>query len=334
MIEQPARGRIRASGALYVIAGIAVLAGLLWKLGVDDTWGEVRKVGWMFPAIVALGGLRFLSRAAAWIICLEAPHRLRLREAFAAVLAGDSLGNLTPLGPLVGEPAKAAFARRYVSGAPAITALAVENIFYTLATAAMIAGGTVAMLFAFDVPPQIREFSQLAVLGIALLMASSLIVLWRRPAILSRWLPLATASNSRSSRLRALEQEVYSFASRRPGALVRAGSLEVGFHALGVAETHLTLWAMLGSQPDLLTSFIFETASRLVIVAFKAVPLQIGVAEVSLATIAPFVGLTPEVGTAFSLVRKGRVLVWQLVGAALLVRSGIKSSTPASSANP
>ena len=58
--------KLRVSGALYVVGGLAVLLGVLWTLGIEATWTEVRKVGWIFPAIVALGGLRFLARSAAW----------------------------------------------------------------------------------------------------------------------------------------------------------------------------------------------------------------------------------------------------------------------------
>jgi len=312
------------SSALYVIGGLAVLVAVLWTLGIEATWTDVRKVGWMFPVIVALGGLRFLVRAAAWTICIEPPHRLRLRDAFAAVLAGDALGNVTPLGPLVGEPAKATFARQHVAGQPALTALAIENILYTLATAAMITAGTMALLFTFEVPARIREFSEIAVAGMALLIAVSLLVLWRRPALVSRWIP-GGAAGSRVSKLRMLEQDVYSFASRRPGALVPAILLELSFHALGVLETHLTLWALLPSPPALLTSFIFETASRLLIVAFKVVPFQVGVAEFGLAAFGVIVGMDKTVGAAFSLIRKARVVVWALTGGALLVRSGTKT---------
>jgi hypothetical protein len=329
VIQQRARGpqrhisKLRASSAIYVIGGLAVLLGVLWTLGIEATWAEVRKVGWMFPVIVALGGLRFLARAAAWTICLEPPHRLRLVDAFAAVLAGDALGNATPFGPLVGEPAKATFARQHVAGQPALTALAIENILYTLATAAMIAAGTIALLFTFEVPAQIREFSEIAVAGMALLIVVSLLVLWRRPAVVSRWLPGGEAG-SRVSKLRILEHDIYSFASRRPGALVPAILLELGFHALGVLETHLTLLMLLPSPPSLLTSFIFETASRLVIVAFKVVPFQLGVAEASLATFAGLIQIDPKHGAAFSLIRKARVVAWALVGGVLLVRSGIR----------
>lgn len=326
----PPRRSARITGAISVAAGIAVLAAVLWKLGIGATWAAVRNVGWLFPVIVALGGLRFLVRAGAWVICLEPPNRLGLTDAFTAVLAGDALGNATPLGPLVGEPAKAAFARQHVAAQPALTALAVENIFYTLSTAAMIAAGTIALLFAFEVPREIREVSRAAIAGITLMIAASLLVLWRRPALLSRWLPLVPGKHGigKDSRLRALEQDIYSFAARRPGALVPVVVLETGFHLLAVIETHLTLWSILGAPPALLTSFIIETASRLVLVVFRFVPLQLGVAEIGLAAFTPLVGIPAVVGVAYALVRRARVVVWALAGAVLLVRSGISPARP------
>jgi len=97
------------SGVLFTIGGIALLAWMLARVGVAEIAADVRQVGWMLLAIVAIGGLRFLLRACAWRLCLEPPHTLPLGDAFAAVVCGDTIGNLTPLGPLVGEPAKAAF---------------------------------------------------------------------------------------------------------------------------------------------------------------------------------------------------------------------------------
>ena len=61
-------------------------------------------------------------------------------------MCGDALGNATPLGPLVSEPAKVAFVRDRVPLGVAFTALAIENLFYTLSVAAVIAAGTIALL--------------------------------------------------------------------------------------------------------------------------------------------------------------------------------------------
>jgi hypothetical protein len=319
-----ARGWFTASGALSVAAGIAVFGGFVWTTGPAQIWDGILDVGWMFPVIIALGGLRFLLRAWAWSICVEPPHALRVRHAFAAVLAGDAVGNATFLGPLVGEPAKAAFVRRNVAIQPALTALAVENIFYTLSTAAMIAAGTLALLFAFELPPGLREFSQVAVAAILVLLAVSLGILWRRPALISRWLPMmsrpGTKLHSSVERVRALEDEIYSFAARRRSAVLPVILLEVSFHALGVLETHLALWMILGRPPLLIESFILETAQRVITVAFKFIPFQLGIGEVGTGLVTSVLGLGTLSGGTLAIVRKARMGVWALVGGALLLK--------------
>jgi hypothetical protein len=324
--QQQARGGLRVSGVLSVAAGIAVFAAFVWQIGPAEIWSGIRNVGWMFPVIIALGGLRFLVRAWAWTLCVDPPHALPLRHAFTAVLAGDAVGNVTPLGPLVGEPAKSALVRHHLPLQPALTALAIENIFYTLSTAAMIVAGTIALLFAFDVDPGLREFSELAILALATLIGASLVVLWRQPKIISRWLPRTAGAggNPRFGRLRQLEEQIYSFARRRRTAVLPVVLLETSFHALGVLETHLALWMILspalGRPPLLIESFILETANRLITVAFKFIPFQLGVGEVGTGLVTQVLGLGTLSGGTLAIVRKARMGVWALVGGALLLR--------------
>src|SRR4029453_14404824 len=103
--------RVSVSGVLTVLAGLALLVAVVWNVGVAEIAADIRKVGWGLVLVIAIGGLRFLLRAIAWRFCLEPPHTLSLGTAFSAVICGDTIGNLTPLGPLVGEPAKAALVR-------------------------------------------------------------------------------------------------------------------------------------------------------------------------------------------------------------------------------
>lgn len=327
MVQKSARGWFSVPGALSILGGVAVLVALVSKVGVDQILEGFGRVGWGFPILVALGGLRFLARAWAWSICIEPPHRLSLRHALTAVLAGDALGNVTPLGPVVGEPAKVAFARPHVTAAAGATALAIENLFYTLATAAMIAAGTLALLLTFDLPARIREYSELAVAAIAAVAVAVVIILRRRPALLSRVLPMLGAPGTRlhasGEKLQALEQGIYSFSSRRRGAVPPVIALELAFHALGVLETHVTMWMILPDPPSLITSFVLETASRLITVLFKFIPFQIGVAEGGLVLMTELLGMGTNPGLTFSLVRKARVAVWAVAGAILLVRRGI-----------
>ncbi|MDO8836063.1 MAG: lysylphosphatidylglycerol synthase domain-containing protein, partial [Vicinamibacterales bacterium] len=127
-------------------AGTVLFVAAVRHVGWQEMLEGIRRVGWGFLAIVALGGLRFATRTLAWMACVGGPVRLRFRTAFEVVLASDALGTLTPAGPLASEPAKVVFVS---SGLPLKTALpsvAIENILYTLSAGLMIATGAIVLL--------------------------------------------------------------------------------------------------------------------------------------------------------------------------------------------
>jgi hypothetical protein len=324
--RSPAARRITATGLLTAAVGSALFIWLVLNAGPGVIWSGFQKIGWGLAWILLLGGLRFAVRARAWTLCLEPPHRLPFVEAFTASVCGDALGNVTPLGPIVGEPAKIACVRGRVSAAAALTALAMENVLYTLSVGAMIAAGTIALLFRVELPVALREFSEAALVLVALMFAAAAWVAWRRPAIIGSLLPAARVRGSRIEKLRAIEQELFTFAARRRAVMVPLVALELAFHALGVAEKHLTLWLITGHAPALLTSFIVETADRVITVAFKFVPFQVGVGEAGTGLVTNILGLGVWPGVTLSIVRKARMGIWSLAGTALLIRRGL---TPA-----
>jgi hypothetical protein len=316
------------SSVLTGLAGLGVLAYMVGRVGVTEIVTDVRNVGWTIIAIIAIGGLRFLLRAQAWRMCLDPPHRLSLWDAFAAVICGDTIGNVTPFGPLVGEPAKAAFVRGRVALGPAVTALAIENVLYTLSAAAMISAGMVALLVQFQVPSAVRGVGEVAVVATLMMFALALWMVWRQPALISRALGLAPPLRRHAGRIEAIEAEIYAFASRRRRALPAVAAAEIGFHVLGVSEIYLTLWVLMEAPPPLMTAFILETANRLVTVVFKVVPMRIGFDEAASTYVAQLLGLPPRLGLAIAIIRKLRMLFWMLAGGVLLVREGFAPRTP------
>src|SRR4030095_7701589 len=110
--------------------------------------------------ILAISTARQSARCLAWMRCFEAPHKLRFRDAFAARIMGDALGNIVPLASVaVSEPSKAAFVTNRVPLIASLSALALENIFYSLSVAIFIFSGTVALLLAFPLKPALRYAS-------------------------------------------------------------------------------------------------------------------------------------------------------------------------------
>jgi hypothetical protein len=328
------RFRISPAGVVTACAGTALLVWVVLAVGPAEIAADVRQVGWGIALVIAIGGVRFFLRAIAWRMCLEPPHTLGAGAAFAAVVCGDAIGNLTPLGPIVGEPAKAAFVRGRVALGPAVAALAIENVLYTLSAAAMIAAGMIAVLLRYELPPDragaaMRGIGEVAVAATLLLFAVALWLLWRQPALISRALGLAPPLRKHATRIRDLESQIYTFASRRRASLPGLAAAEIGFHALGVAEVYATLWMLDGSAPPVLTAFILETANRLITVVFKFVPLRLGVDEAGTVGFARIIGLSAQTGLSLAIIRRVRVLFWAAVGGILLVRAGVSTGREA-----
>jgi lysylphosphatidylglycerol synthase-like protein len=315
-------------GLVAAALGLALFAWFIQRSGPALIWEGLTDVGWGFIVIVALAGLRFALRAIAWSMCVEAPAALPFGPAFAAVLAGDALGNLMPLGLIASEPAKAAFVRGRMPLGAAVTALTIENILYTLSVAAMIAASTLAMLGSFDLPYQLRVAGWIAVIAIATVFLLVAWLIWQRPALVSRVLstvlPASAKAQTRIAQLGEVEDQVYAFARRHPATLMPIVGAEVAFHALGVVEVYVTWWFIQSVAPPFLIAFILEGALRFLVVAFKFVPLQFGVAEWGAGNVTLLLGYGVTVGVTLSIVRKVRTLFWVLIGTALLVRRGVR----------
>ncbi len=317
--------RLTLAGLATSVVGLALLVYLVRRTGLTPILEGAREVGWGFLAIVALGGLRFAARATAWSACVEAPARLTVRQALAATLSGDALGNVTPLSVIVSEPAKVAYVRPAVPLGPAASALAIENFLYTLSVAVMIALGMLAMLLAFDLTEPLRTISAVSLAAVLGLLVAAVWMLGRRLAVVSPILDrLLGGRASRSiAKVRLLEARTFELYERRRARLVPVLALEASFHAAGVAEVYLTLWLLTGAPPTLLVAFLLESVNRVITVVFKFVPLRVGVDEAGTALVTSVLGLGTATGVTLALVRKARVIAWVLAGLTLLVRRGL-----------
>ena len=145
-------GRPTAGGVLAAAIGLVLLVYFVRRAGAGDVADGIARLGWAFLAVAALGGARFLVRAAAWMRCMDGSHRLRLRGTFQAVIAGDAVGNLTPLSLIAGEPAKALMLRHREPVGRTLPALVVENLFYTLTVAIVITSGLAVLPLVLQAP--------------------------------------------------------------------------------------------------------------------------------------------------------------------------------------
>lgn len=317
MLGSPKRGAV---AILVVVFAFALFIYSLSRVGAAELAAGFRQIGWGLPLILAVSGARLAARTLAWRSLMAAPPPAGAM--IGATLAGEAVGNLVPLGPLAGEPAKIGFLRGEHRVADAAAALGLENVFYSLTIASVIVAGMSLLVLTVALPDELWAIAAVAVVAMLGLVAGILFVLLRRPAdagsILDRlpsWLPAA--------RLRALETKAYAFYASTRGRLGRMLACEALFHVFGVAEVFIVLWLLAGAPPSLVDAFILESAGRVINVAFRFVPMRVGVEEVGSEAVAVVLGLATGTGVLLGLTRKVRVLIWTAVGVIVIARRGL-----------
>lgn len=318
--------------AIVSVAG-ATLGGVLFvwsvdRVGVEALLEAVRRVGWGALAILAIGGLRFAVRAQCWRWCLPRGVSLDYPRAFSAFLAGDAVGNVTPLGLLASEPTKVLLTRHHLATLDSAASLTLENILYTFSVLGMIAFG-LSLLLATTVVPAAIRWSAAGGLGIIASVAVAAVVLLRRPVE-----PLVHPRSSFRGRVTRLRAEISRFAVEHPRRLAAVFSLQIAFHALAVFETYLTLEWLLGEQsPSAVQAILFETVNRLTTVLFKFVPFRLGVDEAASGAAASLFAVTAAAGVALAVIRRGRVLFWSAVGLLLIATHPAADRRPTTTAD-
>jgi hypothetical protein len=238
-------------------------------------------------------------------------------------VAGEAVGTLLPLGPLAGEPAKVGYLRHRGPVAEAAAALGLENVFYSLSIATVIVAGMSLLVLTVALPDDLRAFATLALVAMAVLIASAIFVLMRKPdvtgSILDRfpaWLPTGA--------LRSMESKAYEFYGSAKGRLGPMFAFEALFHVFGVAEVYAVLWLLGGEPPSLLSAFILESTGRVINVLFRFIPMRVGVDETGAQIVAGVLGLPSDWGVLLALSRKLRVLFWTLIGVGLISKRGMR----------
>ena len=84
-------------------------------------------------------------------------------------------------------------------------------------------------------------------------------------------------------------------------------------------EIYVSLHFISVQPPTRFTAFILESVNRVITMAFKFVPLRMGIDEAGTGKVSQVLQYSEAVGVTLAIVRKGRDLFWAGVGMALLV---------------
>jgi uncharacterized protein (TIRG00374 family) len=303
------------------IISLALFARLVQRTGLETVLCNIRQLGWSVVLVILLSGIRHMLRAQAWSWCVQTngvrPPALQL---LGPRLMGEALNDLTPAGPLIGEPAKILAVSKWIPAEDAASSVVVENLIYVLGAMLFMLSGIVlalgklaafrgllwiggGLLICFLVPIALLFW---AVDRRTLLLGSMLDYLERRGL---RWSFLDRHSPS----LRLIESTVYDFFRDRRRTLVAVLTAEIATNFTGVAEAYLIL-TLTAAHSSVLAAYLVESASRAVQLAFSFVPLGLGVQEGATAATLQAFGYAASEGVSLAIIRKIRSLFWAALG--------------------
>ena len=314
-------------GIVFTIIGAFLFYYFVKKAGTGKIVEGIKNLGVGFLLIIAISSIRHIARSLAWTLCFDGPERLRFRDAFRGRLMGDALGNIAGFASfLVSEPAKPAMVRDRVPLMAGISAIAIENIFYTLSVSVFIFSGMTTLLLSFDLPKPFRIAGIVTLAIIPVLITVAYLLIRRQYRFVSGalgFLHRRGLSERWVENGRIVEDRVYAFSRQSGSRFLPLILLESCFHLAGVLEIYATLsFISLGQPPTLFTAFILESVNRVINVAFKFVPLRMGVDEAGTGKVSAILGFTVTTGVTLTIVRKGRDVFWTIVGVLLLVHRG------------
>jgi putative membrane protein len=295
--------------ALGALAGAALLAWLLWRVGLASILHAILGLGLAgFAAVVGFQlGLALMMGVAWWLLGRGRADSPAHRYVWGR-LVRDAAGQALPFSQ-VGAVVLGgrALALTGVAGdfatASTITDLAVEftgQVAFVAAGAAMLA--------------ELRPHNALAapvliVIGALALMAGALVVTQYVGApvierMMRRFLRRGAAGPDGGLPVAA----AFAAIRRRPGALALAWSLHFGGWMLGAVQTWMTL-KLMGTHIGLGGALVVDSLTAGAKAVGFLIPGSLGVQEGALVLLAQIFGIASPAALALSLIRRGRDLV-------------------------
>jgi hypothetical protein len=100
----------------------------------------------------------------------------------------------------------------------------------------------------------------------------------------------------------------------------------LSFHVAAILEIYVLLLLLIGhSHRTALIALVLGTVERLITIAFKFVPLRLGVDQMGSGSVAEILGIGSATGVTIATVRTARNLFWAAVGLVMLARARRKS---------
>src|SRR5215510_200975 len=192
---------------VFLLAGILLLGGMVWQVGITDLLTSFRAVGWWIVPWVLLEIVPVVLHTAGWAACFHKSYQaVAFWRLFVVRLAGSAINQVTPTATVGGEFVKVLLLESTLPRAQATAAVIIDKASFTLAQVLHLALGTLYLTGHLPLPAAVQlglglTFG-LITLGVVGFVAA------QRYGLLSKFLGCLSRCNIGRARLEGWRQQL------------------------------------------------------------------------------------------------------------------------------
>ena len=296
----------KAELAVAFIA-VTLFVWVLAHVGFVSLVQQLKALRIALPIVLGLSLLRLLLQSIAWSASLKGEHIYIDTPRLAAIrLAGQSMGYLTVLGPVISEPMKIKLLG--TAAQPTVTATFLDNGVYWFTSAMLAICGIVSL-------PLVRAHSTARhLIPASLLLVLMVFLITRRKPVLSGVVrALGKRAPSWLVRAGEFESSIRNYRVNEPALVSRLFWIDVACQALVTSEVVVVLWS-LHLPIRFFTVLVIEGVTRGLKMLSGWIPARLGSDEGGAVSAFALTGLSPMLGLALALTRRFRDLLWAAIG--------------------
>ncbi len=306
----------------FIVLGIGLLAAIAWNADLAEVGARLVDLGWKGAlAVVAVYFAAFLFDTAVWMAALTArrPSARLLAQLWQVRVIGEAVNAATPLASIGGEAAKALLLRKYFDVAlrDGIASLVLAKTAIMVGLILFLGGGFTLALGDDRLPEPVKLAAGLGLGAFSFAIVCLVLVQWFRLASrAATWLSGKRYGARLKNWLVALadmDRQLSGFYRGHPARLIPAILLSIANWLLGALEVMVVMW-FLGFPITFADAIVIEALTQLVKAGTFFIPMSLGAQEGTLMLAVGALTGDPALGLAVAIVRRGRELLWILLG--------------------
>lgn len=333
-IEEESGGRRPEAGRVYgsyltralLMGGLVLFVLLVWRIGPSSIGNLPWRIGWALPFVFLPYVLVIAFETLGWWFAFPSHrHPIGLYDIMRCTVAAKSVQLVTPSISQAGEFAKLHLLRTIgVTTDVGTASVVVAKTTIIIAELLFIGTGLAVSLSYIAVEPSVTAsvLAGVAVMGVAVVG----LLLWQRIGMfrsliwVSRRLKVLTAFVDRHEGfLSSIDSLIKEYMDEKKRFCLSCLAFFLGW-AAGVAEVWVLL-SVLGLPQGTLSALVIQVWSVIVTRLTTFVPGNLGTQEAGMVAFFSLLGLTPESGMAFAILRRIRQVGWIAVGFGLFAKA-------------